>query len=91
MDCFFCSIHGSRAGAIGVCIDCGCGACGQHGAVETIRRSVRTGNVFQERSVEVRHFGCVACRRLRASQVPSALAQADAEALRRSRSELAAG
>lgn len=91
MDCFFCSADRSRAAAIGVCIDCGCAACAQHGAVETVRRSVRTGNMFEERSVEVRRFGCVACRRLRASQVPRGLAQANAEAFRSARSEAAAG
>ena len=88
MACFFCSADGSRAAAIGVCIDCGCAACGQHGAVETIRRSVRTGNMFEERSVEVRRFGCVACRSLRG---PRDLAQANAEAFWSARSEAAAG
>jgi|BarGraNGADG00212_2_1021979.scaffolds.fasta_scaffold16357_2 hypothetical protein len=68
MDCFFCSADGSRGVAIGVCVDCGCGACGHHGAVENVRRSARTGNMFEERPVEVRRFACAACRALGASQ-----------------------
>ena len=87
MACFFCSAAGTRAAAIGVCIECGCAACGQHGGVETVSRSVRTGNMFQERSVEDRRFGCVACRSLRASRVPRGLAQANAEAFRSARSD----
>ena len=91
MDCFFCSADGSRAEAVGVCIDCGCAACVRHGAVETVRRSVRTGNMFEERPVEVRRFGCVACRSLIASQVVQRdRDRADPERMRLARSEVAA-
>lgn len=91
MDCFFCSDDGSRAAAVGVCVDCGCAACGRHGAVETVRRSVRTGNMFEERPVEVRRFGCVACRTLIASQfVLRDRLRTDDERTRLARSEMAA-
>jgi hypothetical protein len=61
MDCFFCSATGSSATAVGICIECGCAACVRHGAVRTATRSVRTGNIFEERPVEVRRFTCAAC------------------------------
>lgn len=91
MDCFFRSDDGSRAEAVGVCIDCGCAACERHGAVETVRRSVRTGNMFQERPIKVRRFGCTACRSLIASQVIlRAWDRTDGERIRRARSDMAA-
>lgn len=68
MNCFFCSDEGSRAVAVGVCIDCGCAACERHGAVETVRISVRTGNMFEERPMDVRRFRCAACRSLSAAK-----------------------
>ena len=90
MDRFFCSADRSRAEAVGVCIDGGCAACVRHGAVETVRRSVRTGNMFEERPVEVRQFGCVACRSLSASQVVQRdRDRADPERMRLARSEVA--
>jgi hypothetical protein len=68
MDCFFCSADGSPSAAIGVCLECGCAACGRHGDVRNARRSVRTYNMLERRSVEIRRFVCAACRALDASQ-----------------------
>lgn len=68
MDCFFCSDEGTHAVAVGVCVDCGCAACGHHGAVETVRLWVRTGNMFEQRPTEARRFRCAVCRMLNAPQ-----------------------
>ena len=68
MDCFFCSDEGTHAVAVGVCIDCGCAACGHHGAVETVRLWVRTENMFEKRPTGARRFRCLLCRTLGASQ-----------------------
>lgn len=68
MDCFFCSDEGTHAVAVGVCVDCGCAACGHHGAVETVRLWVRTGNMFEQRPTEARRFRCAVCRTLNAPQ-----------------------
>lgn len=68
MNCFFCSSEGSPTVACGVCVECGCAACEHHGAVETLRISVRTGNMFEQFPIAVRRFSCAACRALSASQ-----------------------
>ena len=92
MDCFFCSTDGSSAIAIGVCFDCGCGACVRHGAVEKVSHSARTGNMFEERPVEVRRFACAACRALGASQhVKHGRVGGGDERARRDRSDVVAG
>lgn len=91
MDCFFCSADGSAAAAVGVCADCGCAACGRHGAVQNVRRSARTGNMFEERPVEIRRFTCAACRALGASQhVEHDRDGSGGYRIRRARSEVAA-
>ena len=68
MDCFFCFDEGTHAVAVGVCIDCGCAACAHHGAVQTDRLWVRTGNMFEQRPTEARRFRCVVCRTFGASE-----------------------
>jgi len=68
MDCFFCADQGTRAVAVGLCVDCGCAACGHHGAVETVRLWARTGNMFEQRPKEARRFRCVVCSTRGASQ-----------------------
>lgn len=78
MNCFFCSGEGTPAVALGTCVECGCAACGRHGAVDLVVTSVRTGNMFEERPARARRFRCTDCRSLVALQgerrVPTAAA-----------------
>jgi hypothetical protein len=68
MNCYFCAGTGEREPAVGVCTDCGRAACKRHGAVETVSVSVRTGNMFEQRSAEARRFHCDDCRALVAAR-----------------------